>query len=159
MVEVALTKPIRVTNDRGWFSEAYFHKAAMMMGIAEEFVQASRSLSGKVATAIGLHFRTVSRAQAKLIYGTQNRLINHAADLRRSSPTWGLHAAAKLTAEEHLAVLYIRWLRPCSCPTEPDVKVAYKLTDHYALRDGSSRLDDRGVAIYWPMAFDQMTLV
>src|SRR3546814_2041032 len=77
----------------------YVESRWMELGANARFVQDNHSYSRPQGTIRGIHFQSPPHAQAKLIRCVRGRIMDYAVDLRRSSPTFGHHVSAELTAE------------------------------------------------------------
>jgi dTDP-4-dehydrorhamnose 3,5-epimerase len=86
---------------RGYFIETYNNrdfKAAT--GLEIEFVQDNQSRSSK-GVLRGLHMQRGAAAQAKLVRVLEGAVLDVAVDLRKGSPSFGLHFAIELTADNN----------------------------------------------------------
>lgn len=89
----------RVFDDpRGYFFESYSKKSFIEAGIPDDFVQSNQSLSQK-GVLRGLHFQTPPHAQSKLVRVIQGSVLDIAVDIRKNSPTYGLHFSIVLSSE------------------------------------------------------------
>lgn len=151
-MQVRLLKPRRFSDDRGWFMETYSEVATAAAGITERFVQDNQSFSVFEGTIRGLHFQRPPRAQGKLVRCIRGSIMDYAVDLRRGSPTYGHHVAARLT-EVGGEQLYVPIGYGHAFVTlEPNVEVAYKCTDVYAPDcDGGVLWSCPDIAIDWPL--------
>jgi dTDP-4-dehydrorhamnose 3,5-epimerase len=149
---VTLLKPRRFSDDRGWFMETYSEKAAKAAGIEAHFVQDNHSFSAVEGTIRGLHFQRPPHAQAKLVRCVRGSIWDYAVDIRRGSPTYGQHVAAKLTSEGGEQLFVPIGYAHAFVTLEPNVEVAYKVTDVYAPDcDGGIVWDDATININWPL--------
>ncbi|AQR60894.1 dTDP-4-dehydrorhamnose 3,5-epimerase [Brevundimonas sp. LM2] len=144
--------PRRFGDNRGWFMETYSEVAAAKFGIHDRFVQDNHSLSAFEGTIRGIHFQKPPHAQAKLVHCVRGSILDYAVDLRRGSPTFGHHIAAKLTAEGGEQLYVPVGYGHAFVTLEPDVEVVYKVTDIYAPEcDGGIVWSDRTIGISWPL--------
>jgi len=108
--DLKLITPRRLQDSRGWFAETWPDKS-----LAVAFCQDNQSLSIHVGTIRGLHFQIPPHAQAKLVSVLAGRIFDVAVDLRRSSPTFGQHAAFELDADSGRQLFIprgsVRWSR------------------------------------------------
>jgi dTDP-4-dehydrorhamnose 3,5-epimerase len=151
-VPTLVCSPVHADH-RGWFCETYNQKSLAAVGITELFVQDNHSLSSSVGTIRGLHFQRPPHAQAKLVRCIRGEILDVAVDIRRGSPTYGKHVAAKLAAGEgdalFIPVGFAHGLSTLADHTE----VIYKVSDFYApeCEDGL-RWDDPALAIDWHLS-------
>lgn len=143
----------RFADARGVFTETYSRRDFAAIGIPDEFVQDNQSMSVASGTVRGLHFQIQPHAQGKLVRVPRGRVLDVAVDLRATSPSFGQHIAAELSAENGLML----WVPPGFAhgfvTREPDTEVAYKVTALYAPDcDRSLAWDDPALAIDWGLA-------
>lgn len=150
--EVAILKPRRFTDPRGYFCET-FNARAFSAALGDSvFVQDNEAFSSPRYTLRGLHFQRPPRAQGKLVRVLRGAIVDVAVDIRTGSPTFGRHVAARLDAEGGEQI----WVPPGFahgyCTLEDDTMVAYKVTDFYsAPDDGGIAFDDPALGIAWPV--------
>ena len=85
-------------DERGYFMETYNYNDFKEAGIDVEFVQDNQSASKK-GVLRGLHFQKGAFSQSKLVRVVEGTVLDVAVDIRRGSPTFGLHVAVELTAD------------------------------------------------------------
>lgn len=147
-----LIRPRRFGDDRGWFMETYSEATALVAGIADRFVQDNQSFSAAAGTVRGIHFQRPPNAQAKLVRCVRGSILDYAVDLRRGSPTYGQHVAAKLTAAGGEQLYIPVGFGHAFVTLEPDVEVAYKVSDVYAPDcDGGIVWSCPTIGIDWPL--------
>jgi dTDP-4-dehydrorhamnose 3,5-epimerase len=147
-----LLQPKRFGDHRGFFLETYSTRDFAALGVTDSFVQDNHSLSATPGTVRGMHFQLQPRAQAKLVRVLRGRILDIAVDLRRSSPHFGRHVAAELSAENAVQLYVPVGFAHGFCTLEPDTEVAYKVTDFYAPEcDRGLAWDDPDLALPWPV--------
>jgi dTDP-4-dehydrorhamnose 3,5-epimerase len=151
--DVKIIRPAKHSDPRGFFSETYHKQQWADAGIDFEFVQDNHSLSRRKGTVRGLHYQIPPFAQDKLVRVTRGAVFDVAVDLRRTSPTFGRHAAVILSAEA-----WNQLLIPCGFAhgygtLEDDTEVLYKVTNYYS-REHERGLywNDPALAIPWPIS-------
>ncbi len=148
-----MIQPKRFGDHRGFFLETYCTRDFAAIGIPEQFVQDNHSLSAAAGTVRGLHFQLPPHAQAKLVRVLRGRILDIAVDLRRSSPHFGCHVAAELSAENAVQFYVPVGFAHGFCTLEPDTEVAYKVTDFYAPEcDRGLAWDDTALGLSWPVS-------
>ena len=59
--------PLKIEDDRGFFSEVYQKSDMEKLGVGEDFIQENQSFTKKQYTFRGMHFQKPPFEQAKLI--------------------------------------------------------------------------------------------
>lgn len=157
---LALLKPARFGDHRGYFSETYSRRRfAELTGADVEFVQDNHSLSRDVGTLRGLHFQRPPTAQGKLVRVVRGAVLDVAVDLRHTSPTFGRHVAVELSADNGDQLWIPAGFAHAFCTLLPDTEFVYKVTDYYSpADDGGVIWNDPDLAIKWPFPADQLIL-
>ena len=149
---IRIIKPRKLGDHRGFFSETYNKHALAQAGIALEFVQDNHSLSVSRGVVRGLHYQTPPFAQDKLVRVVRGAILDVAVDLRRSSPTFGKHVSAVISAEEWNQILVPVGFAHGFCTLAPDTEVIYKVTNYYSpAHDKGVRWNDPALGINWPV--------
>jgi len=92
-------EPKVFSDDRGHFYETYSEDLFQeKTGFTGDFVQDNESFSFKNVLR-GLHFQHPPFAQAKLVRVIQGEVLDVAVDIRKGSPSYGLHQKIILSAE------------------------------------------------------------
>ena len=148
-------RPVRHSDERGFFSETWNEETYAKAGIPFRFVQDNHSWSARAGVVRGLHFQSPPFAQDKLVRVVRGRVLDVAVDIRRSSPTFGRHVAVELSSENWRQLLVPVGFAHGFCTLEPDCEVVYKVSGYYsAAHDHGLAWDDPALAIDWPIAVD-----
>lgn len=154
-----LVSPKRWDDERGFFCETYNASAWEKAGLRPHFVQDNHSLSRDAGTVRGLHFQTAPFAQDKLVRVSRGRILDVVVDLRKSSPTFGRHAAVELSRENWRQLFVPIGFAHGFVTLEPDTEVLYKVTNFYSPQhDFGLAWDDPDLGIKWPVAPDRAVL-
>jgi dTDP-4-dehydrorhamnose 3,5-epimerase len=157
--DVLLIEPKRFIDARGAFSETYSREAFAKAGLAMEFVQDNHSRSALTGTVRGLHFQTPPFAQDKLIRVLRGRIFDVAVDIRKSSPTFGRHVTAELSAERWVQLFVPIGFAHAFVTLEPDTEVIYKVSNVYAPQNDAGLFwNDAELGIAWPIPAAGATL-
>jgi dTDP-4-dehydrorhamnose 3,5-epimerase len=153
--DVLVLEPRVFHEDRGFFMESYNRKTIAAAGIHEEFVQDNQSRSIKNVLR-GLHYQ-IARPQGKLVRVLTGEIFDVAVDLRRSSPTFGRSAWARLSAENKRQLWVPAGFAHGFLAVSDTADVLYKVTDYYAPEYERSLLwSDPALAIPWPIERDPL---
>jgi dTDP-4-dehydrorhamnose 3,5-epimerase len=151
--DVKLIRTPRVADARGYFCETFQRADFAAQGLDYDFLQDNQSSSDRSGTVRGLHFQRPPFAQTKLVRVLRGSILDVAVDLRRSSPSFGRHVAAKLSSEGNEQLLIPAGFAHGFCTLEPDTVVFYKVDKIYsAAHDGGANWADSKLSIEWPIA-------
>ncbi len=149
--EVLILEPKVFGDERGFFFESYnkrvFREAT---GLDVEFVQDNHSRSRR-GVLRGLHYQ-VKQPQGKLVRVSAGEVYDVAADLRRSSPTFGKWVGFSLDAISRR----MAWIPPGFAHgflvVSEYAEFLYKATDYYAPeQERTVRWNDPRLAVAWPL--------
>jgi dTDP-4-dehydrorhamnose 3,5-epimerase len=157
--EVKLLISKKHGDTRGFFSETYSRKAMQDLGVDAEFVQDNHSLSASKGVLRGLHYQLAPKAQAKLVRVVHGAILDVAVDIRRSSPTFGRHVSAIISAENWRQMLVPVGFAHGFVTLEPNTQVIYKVTDYYSpSHERGIAWNDPSLGIYWNIDSTQTIL-
>ncbi|MBV8768585.1 MAG: dTDP-4-dehydrorhamnose 3,5-epimerase [Hyphomicrobiales bacterium] len=149
--DVKIIRPIKQGDARGFFSETYNLREYAAAGLELPFVQDNHSLSAQVGTVRGLHYQSPPFAQGKLVRVVRGRIFDVALDIRRSSPSFGQHVTAEISAEAWNQIFVPVGFAHGFVTLEPDTEVVYKVTNYYAREHDHGILwNDPALQIKWP---------
>jgi dTDP-4-dehydrorhamnose 3,5-epimerase len=139
-------------DERGSFAESYNRRVLEAAGLDVTFVQDNQSVSHAAGIVRGLHFQKHPRAQGKLVRVIRGAIFDVAVDIRSGSPTYGLHVAQVLSAENWRQLWVPVGFAHGYCTLEPETEVLYKVTDYYAPEcEFGLAWDDPDLGIGWPV--------
>ncbi len=148
---VLILEPKVYGDERGFFFESYNEKVlAENAGITAHFVQDNHSRSAKNVLR-GLHYQ-IRQPQGKLVRVVAGEVFDVAADLRKSSPTFGKWIGFKLSAENKR----MAWIPPGFAHgflvLSDYAEFLYKTTDYWVPEhERCIRWNDTDLAVDWPL--------
>lgn len=148
---VLLLEPQVYGDERGFFFESYnARRFAQLTGLSPVFVQDNHSKSAQ-GVLRGLHYQ-LRQTQAKLVRAVAGEVFDVVVDVRRSSPTFGQHVTATLSAENKRQMWVPEGFAHGFLVLSAVAEVEYKTTDCYAPEfERSVRWNDPALAIQWPL--------
>lgn len=148
---VLLLTPRIYRDDRGAFWETWNQRAMADAGLPSSWAQDNFSLSRKNVVR-GIHYQ-LGQPQGKLVRVTHGAVLDVVVDFRRSSSTFGEHAAVELSGENG-AMLWIPEGFGHSFLVLSDIAgFAYKVTDYYSPSGERTVVwNDPDLGIAWPVA-------
>ena len=150
--DVVLVTPKRFGDARGFFSETFRANLFDEEGVTGPFVQDNHAYSADAGVLRGLHFQKPPMAQAKLVRCIRGAILDVAVDIRKSSPTYGRHVSAELTAANGAQLYVPVGFAHAYLTLTPDSEVEYKVTEYYAPEtEGGLAWDDPAIGIDWPL--------
>jgi dTDP-4-dehydrorhamnose 3,5-epimerase len=154
--DVKLLRPMRHSDNRGFFSEVYSKRSYAAIDIHNEFVQDNHSLSRKKGVVRGLHFQVPPFSQAKLLRVLRGSVFDVVVDIRTGSPTYGRHIATVLDADDWNQIFIPAGFAHGFCTLEPETEILYKVDNYYsAEHDHGIRWNDPALGIAWPVTGDE----
>ena len=99
---VLIIEPRVFKDTRGYFFESFSqrdfdNKVTPILGHSINFVQDNESMSS-YGVMRGLHYQRMPYTQSKLVRCVKGAVLDVAVDIRKGSPTFGLHVSCLLTA-------------------------------------------------------------
>lgn len=151
IAEVLVIEPEVFGDSRGFFFESYnsrdFHRAT---GLDVQFVQDNHSLSGN-GVLRGLHYQ-IRHPQGKLVRVVRGTVFDVVVDLRLSSPSFGLHVAVELSAENRRMLWVPEGFAHGFLVLSDAAEVLYKTTDYWAPEfERCLAWNDHALGIQWPI--------
>ena len=148
--EVLLLEPRVFGDARGFFFESWNEREFEGAGIHARFVQDNHSRSAR-GVLRGLHYQ-IRQPQGKLIRVVSGEIFDVAADIRRSSPTFGRWEGVRLNAESYKMLWIPAGFAHGFCVLSEFAEVLYKATDYYAPEHERCILwSDPDLHIDWPL--------
>ena len=154
-----IIRPKRYEDARGFFAPVYRQATLEAAGVAHGWVQDNQSLSRRRGTVRGLHFQRPPFTQAKLVRVVRGAALDVCVDLRRASPTFGLHSAVELTATNLVQVYVPPGFAHGVCTLSDDTEVLYKVSAGWSPEhEGGVMWNDPALGIDWPVEAHEAVL-
>lgn len=148
--DVLLIEPQVFGDDRGFFFESFNQKRWQeQTGLETFFVQQNHSKSAQNVLR-GLHYQ-IQQTQGKLVRALVGEIFDVAVDLRRSSPSFGKWAGARLSAENKQQLWVPEGFAHGFVVLSPVAEVLYLATDYYAPEHERAIIwNDKDIQVEWP---------
>mgnify|MGYP006050998507 CR=1 FL=1 len=152
---VYIIEPKVFLDQRGYFYESYNKLSLADNGIEYTFVQDNQSKSS-YGVIRGLHFQKPPHAQTKLLRVVQGSIIDVAVDIRKGSPTYGMHVSALLSDDNFKQLLIPAGFAHGFSVLSETAIVQYKCTDYYHPEtEGGILFNDTDLDIDWQIPLDE----
>ncbi len=149
---ILLVRPTVFEDKRGYFFESFNADTFNRAGITDNFVQDNQSMSDK-GVLRGLHFQRDPYGQGKLVRVLQGSVLDVAVDIRKNSPTYGMHYKHILSAENKLMLWIPTGFAHGFLTLEDKTVFFYKCTSFYnKASEAAIRWNDPTLAIEWGIA-------
>ena len=151
IADLLIIEPKVFGDERGFFFESYNRRQfAELTGRDVDFVQDNHSRSVKNVLR-GLHYQ-IQHPQAKLVRVVQGAVFDVAVDIRKSSPTFGQHAAIELSAENKRMLWIPEGFAHGFLVLSDTAEFLYKTTDYWHPEfERSIVWNDPAIGIDWPI--------
>ena len=148
---VYIIEPKVFNDSRGYFFEAWKKEEFEQHIGPVEFIQDNESKSS-YGVLRGLHYQKGDFSQAKLVRVIKGRVLDVAADIRPSSPTFGQHVMAELSEENKRQFFIPRGFAHGFLVLSEEAVFTYKVDNVYAPQaEAGIRWDDPDLGIKWPI--------
>jgi dTDP-4-dehydrorhamnose 3,5-epimerase len=157
--DVVLIEPTVHGDNRGYFMESFrqdlFEEA---LGYKVNFIQDNESKSTK-GVLRGLHYQLPPYAQSKLVRVIKGSVLDVAVDIRKSSPTFGHHVTAELTAENKHQLFLPHGFAHGFVVLSESATFIYKSDNIYKIEyERGISFDDKDLSIDWQLPMDSLQL-
>jgi dTDP-4-dehydrorhamnose 3,5-epimerase len=147
---VFLIETPALTDERGFFIEAYKASTFRAHSLPTDFLQDNHSCSVR-GVLRGLHYQLPPHAQGKLVRVVEGRIWDVAVDVRRGSPTFGQSVGVELS--DARPALF--WIPPGFAHgfvvLSEKAHFLYKCTaEYHRPSERGIRWDDPTLAVSWP---------
>ncbi len=157
--DIVIIEPQIHGDERGYFIETFREdKLFDFLGYKIDFCQdnESKSLKGVLR---GLHYQLPPFSQTKLVRVIQGKVLDVAVDIRKGSPTYGLHVSTLLSGKNKKQLLIPRGFAHGFLVLEDDTIFSYKVDNYYSPEcERGIAFDDKTIAIDWQLDTDELKL-
>ena len=160
---VLVIEPKVFGDKRGYFFESFSQrdfdaKVSPILGHRVVFVQDNESMS-VYGVMRGLHFQRPPFTQSKLVRVVQGSVLDVAVDIRKGSPTYGMHVAVELTEENHRQFFVPKGMAHGFAVLSKTAVFQYKCDEFYHPEvDGGISIQDESLNIDWRIPFNSIIL-
>lgn len=153
--EIKLIRPIRLDDDRGFFSETFNQSRLKDLGITFTPIQDNHVLSHRRGTVRGLHWQIPPMAQAKLVRVLRGAIYDVVVDIRPGSPNFGRHVAVELDDSSWTQLFVPAGFAHGYCTLTDQCEVFYKVDRPWSKsHERGLRWNDPALDIPWPVGAD-----
>lgn len=158
-IEGVLVLEPRVFEDgRGYFLESYNLREFEEKVGSVDFVQDNESCSS-YGVVRGLHYQVGEHAQAKLVRVVSGNVLDVAVDIRKGSPTFGMHVAVELSGENHRQLFLPRGIAHGFAVLSEKAVFQYKCDNFYCpSAERGIAWDDPALGIDWRIPAEDVIL-
>ena len=160
---VLIIEPRVFKDARGYFFESFSQRdfdalVSPLLGHTVQFVQDNESMSC-FGVVRGLHYQRPPYTQSKLVRCVRGSVLDVAVDIRKGSPTFGLHVAVELTEENHRQFFIPKGFAHGFAVLSETAVFQYKCDEFYHPEaDAGIQLFDPALNIDWRIPRDQMIM-
>lgn len=129
--DLIIIEPDVFGDNRGYFFESFNENDwRKEVGFAPKFVQDNESMSAKDVLR-GIHFQNPPDDQGKLVRVIQGSVLDVAVDLRKNSPTYGMHEKVVLSGKNKKQFYVPAGFGHGFLTLEDNTIFSYKCTKYY----------------------------
>ena len=155
---VVIIEPKVFGDSRGYFFESWSQKDFDELVRPIKFVQDNESMS-TYGVMRGLHFQRPPFTQSKLVRCVKGAVLDVAVDIRKGSPTYGMHVAVELTEDNHRQFFVPRGFAHGFAVLSETAVFQYKCDEFYHPEaDGGISIIDDSLGINWRIPTDKAVL-
>ena len=156
--DVKIIEPQIFGDSRGYFFESWNSNKYRALGIDCNWLQDNESQS-RFGVLRGLHFQAAPYTQAKLVRVIKGAVLDVALDIRKGSPTFGLHVAVELSGENKRQLFIPRGFAHGFAVLSESVIFAYKCDNLYMpSHERGIAFDDPALKINWKVNLSEYIL-
>lgn len=155
---LVIIEPKIFEDARGYFFESFSQREFESKIGPVNFVQDNESKSS-FGVMRGLHFQRPPHTQSKLVRCVRGKVLDVAVDLRKGSPSYGLHVAVELSEDNHRQFFIPKGFAHGFVVLSPTAVFQYKCDAFYAPEaDGGISIMDESLGIDWQVPMDEAIL-
>ena len=148
----------RLSDNRGSLSRLFCAEELAEAGWHTPVAQINHAQTTSVGTVRGMHYQRPPHAEMKLVSCIRGEVWDVAVDLRRSSGTFLHWRAARLSADNGLALLIPEGFAHGFQSLTDHVELLYcHSAAHASIAEGGIRPTDPLLSITWPIAISQLS--
>jgi dTDP-4-dehydrorhamnose 3,5-epimerase len=157
--DIFLIKPKIFSDNRGYFTETFRQDLLEReLGYKINFIQENESKSSR-GVLRGLHFQLPPFAQAKLVRVSKGKVLDIAVDIRKSSPSFGMHIAVELSEDNKYQVFIPHGFAHGFVVLSDLATLTYKVDNFYSSKhERGVSFDDTSLEIDWQLDSNQLIL-
>jgi len=157
--DVIICEPLVHGDERGYFVETFrVDKLEDFLGYKINFLQDNESKSS-YGVLRGLHYQIEPYAQTKLVRVIQGTILDVAVDIRKNSPTFGLHVSVELSGEDKKQILVPKGFAHAFVVLSEEAIVAYKVDNYYSPEcDRGIAYNDKTLGINWVVPHEKLKI-
>ena len=157
--DIFLIKPKIFSDNRGYFTETFRQDLLEReLGYKINFIQENESKSSR-GVLRGLHFQLPPFAQAKLVRVSEGRVLDVAVDIRKSSPSFGMHITVELSEDNKHQVFIPHGFAHGFVVLSDFATLTYKVDNFYSSQhERGVSFDDTSLEIDWQLDSNQLIL-
>lgn len=155
---VLIIEPKVFSDKRGYFFESFSQREFEQKVSETLFLQDNESKS-TYGVLRGLHFQKPPFEQAKLVRVVSGKVLDVAVDIRRNSPTYGMHVSTELSGENKRQIFIPRGFAHGFVVMSEAVIFQYKCDNYYMPEyEGALLWDDPQLNIDWKLPMEDIIL-
>lgn len=148
----------RLGDSRGFLSRLFCADELAAAGFDQPIAQINHTFTARQGTVRGMHYQRPPHAEVKLVSCVRGEVWDVAVDVREGSPTYLRWHAARLSADNGLALLIPRGFAHGFQALTDDVELLYCHSAAHAAQaeTGLNPLDER-LGIGWPLPMAELS--
>lgn len=156
--DIVIIEPDIFEDERGYFFES-FRQDQFEREIGKiNFIQENESFS-QYGVLRGLHYQIPPYEQSKLVRVVLGRVQDIAVDLRKESPTFGLHFSIELSAENRTQLFIPKGFAHGYLTLSQSAIFHYKVDEYYnRLSESGIIYNDPKININWQLKYESILL-